>query len=121
MRMGLAPKLHELTTGNADRVDARSMTIASADDERVREAMLAAATYIGIAAANVVAILHPDLIVLGGGVSEIGPLLTDRVAQVIAERVGMFPTDGVRVIRSQLADRAGLLGAIALAREAEFG
>ena len=66
-------------------------------DPLIREALVDAVRAIGIAAANVVTILHPDLIVLGGGVAEIGPLLTDTVRQVIRERVGMFPTDNVRV------------------------
>jgi len=35
--------------------------------------------YIGIAAANVVSTLHPDMIVLGSGVAEIGDLLTTTV------------------------------------------
>jgi glucokinase len=83
----------------------------------VREALVQAATYIGIAAANVVTILHPELIVLGGGVAELGEILITQVRRVIQDRVGMFPTDHVRVEYSQLGDRAGLAGAIALAQE----
>jgi glucokinase len=115
MRMGLAPKLHELTHGDADRVTPRLMETAAGEDAPIREAIVLAASYIGIAAANVVNILHPDLIVLGGGVSEMGDILTDTVRQVISQRVGMFPTDGVRIERSPLGDKAGVMGAIALA------
>jgi len=93
------------------------LAAADAGDELVREALDRAATYIGIAAANVVTILHPDLIVLGGGVAELGELLSNRVRQVIQQRVGMFPTDNIRVERSQLGELAGLMGAIALAQD----
>ena len=76
---------------------ARAKAKGVSDSFVMREALVDASRAIGIAAANVVTILHPDLIVLGGGVAEIGPLLTDTVRQVIRERVGMFPTDNVRV------------------------
>ncbi len=68
------------------------------------------------AAANVVTVLHPELVVIGGGVAELGDLLTSTVQSVIHDRVGMFPTDAVQVVRSQLGDSAGLIGAIALAQ-----
>lgn len=115
MRMGLAPRLHELVDGHADRVTPREML--SAGDEVLREAILRAATWIGIAAANVVTILHPDLVVLGGGVAELGDILLHRVRHVIRERVGMFPTDNIHIERSQHGEQTGLLGAIALAQD----
>ncbi len=65
--------------------------------------------------ANVVTCLHPQLIVLGGGVAELGDLLLVPVRDVIRERVGMFPPDDVRVERSLLGNAAGTLGAVALA------
>jgi len=64
---------------------------------------------------NDVSILHPDLVVLGGGVAELGDILLDTVRGVIAARVGMFPTDNVEVARSLLGDQAGVMGALALA------
>lgn len=115
MLMGHAPALFELVQGNANQVTTREMATAAEHDKSVREAITNAATYIGIAAANVVTAIHPDMVVLGGGVAEVGDLLIDRVREVIAKRVGMFPTDSVQVVRSQLGDQAGLMGAIALA------
>ena len=116
MKIGRAPRLHERVGGDVGRVTPKEMALAAEEgDEAVHEAIVRAADYLGIGAANVVVVLHPELIVLGGGVAEMGDLLVDRVQSVIRERVGMFPTDGVRVVRSLLGNRAGLLGAIALA------
>ena len=42
--------------------------------------------------------------------------LIKRLRSNIHDRVGMFPTDAVQVVRSQLGDSAGLIGAIALAQ-----
>jgi glucokinase len=121
LRSGLAPSLHVQVNGRDDAVTPREMLAVADQDRWVREALVDAAKAIGIAAANVVTILHPDLIVMGGGVAELGPLLTDTVRAVIRERVGMFPTDQVRVVPSQLGDQAGLHGAIALAIDTLHG
>ncbi len=118
LRMGLAPALFELTEGHSDRVTTVEMRAAADRDQSVRDAIVRAATWIGIAAANVVATIHPDLVVLGGGVAEMGDLLIDTVRQTIIERVRMFPPDTIHVERSLLHAQAGLMGALALAMDA---
>ena len=116
MRSGLAPRLRELTEGSLDRITPREMAAAAqAGDEAVRHAIVRAAGYLGIGVANLVTALHPELVVLGGGVAAIGPLLFDTVRAVVRERVRMFPADGIRIEPSLLEDKAGLYGAIALA------
>jgi glucokinase len=116
MQTGLAPRLHELTGGDASRVTTKEMAEAArAGDENVREAIIRAAQYLGIGVVNVVVALHPDLVVLGGGVAQIGDLLFDTVRQTLRERVGMFPTEDIQIKPSQLGDNAGTLGGIALA------
>jgi glucokinase len=116
MLMGQTPQLHALVGGNAAAVTTREMARAAADgDAAVREAIERAARYLGLGVANVVTVLHPDLVVLGGGVAEIGPLLFDTVRATVRERVGMFPTDDVEIKPSLLGDKAGVLGGIALA------
>jgi glucokinase len=118
LRSGLAPELGRLTGGDAGRITPRTMAdAAAAGDTLVREVLVRAAGFLGIGVANIVTALHPDLIVLGGGVAGVGPLLFDEVRRVVADRVRMFPTDGVRIEPSALGDAAGLLGAVALAAQ----
>jgi glucokinase len=116
LRSGLAPELHRLTEGDAGRITPRTMAdAAAAGDVLVREVLVRAAGFLGLGVANIVTALHPDLIVLGGGVAGVGSLLFDEVRRVVADRVRMFPTDGVRIEPSALGDAGGLLGAVALA------
>ena len=118
MLSGQAPRLHELVHGEASAVTPKEMAAAAeAGDLAIQEAIVRAAGYLGIAVANVVTILHPDLVVLGGGVAAIGPLLFDTVRQTVRERVRMFPTDGVEIKPSLLGEQAGALGGIALAMQ----
>jgi glucokinase len=116
---GQAPNLHEIVGGDAGRVNTKTMAeAAKLGDERVAEAIRQAAAYLGIGVANVVVALHPDLIVLGGGAAAIGELLFDRVRETVRERVRMLPVDDLRIEPSILGDKAGVLGAIALAMKA---
>jgi glucokinase len=113
---GQAPKLHELAGGDIARVTPREMAAAAeAGEESTRNAIVTAARYLGIGVANVAIALHPELVVIGGGVAEIGPLLFDTVRETLKERIHMFPADTVAVKPSLLGDRAGALGGIALA------
>lgn len=119
LRSGLAPKLHDLVGGNAEEVTPRQMAAAAeAGDEAVKEAIVRAAEYLGIGIANMVNALHPDLVVLGGGVAAIGSLLLETVRAAVRRRVRMFPVDGVFIERSVLAGKAGRYGGIALAARA---
>jgi glucokinase len=114
--IGQAPPLHDRVAGDWTRITPASMAAAAADgDAAVRLALVRASEYIGIGVANVVTTLHPDLVVLGGGVAEIGSLLLDTVRETVRARVRMFPVDGVRIERAALGEKAGLWGGIALA------
>ena len=73
-----------------------------------------AANYLGIAAANLVAALHPDAVLFSGGMSELVDLLLMPVRAAINERVRLFPADDVAVRRAGAGPNAGLLGALAL-------
>lgn len=116
MRSGRAPNLYRIVDGDAAKISPKEMAqAAAAGDESVREVLTRAAAYLGIGIANVITILHPDLIILGGSVAQIGPLLFDTVRQTVQKRVGMFPTDTVRILPSLLGANAGTLGGIALA------
>ena len=119
---GQAPALHELTGGDAGQVSPETMgEAARAGDEAVTKELERIAGLVGIAASNVVVALHPELIVLGGGVAGLGKLLFDGVRQTIAERVRVFPTDSVRVEPAALSRDSGLAGALVWAESAAQG
>ena len=108
--------LYDLVEGRPERVNPAVMARAAAlGDERVRAVLVQAAEYLGISVANAILMVHPRLVVLGGSVAEIGPLLFDTVRAAVAWRVGMFSAADVAIVPSQLGNRAGLLGGIALA------
>lgn len=116
---GDAPALRALV--GTDLSDIRSGTLASAikaGDESVKNIILRAAEYIGIAAGNLVHLFSPDVIVLGGGLVEAMPeLFVQAVAE--ATRKNVMPTfkDSFQVIAAQLGDDSTVMGAAAWAQK----
>ena len=117
MKSGHAPRLFDIVEGSADRVTPRLMAQAAATgDLSVREELVRAGRMMGIGVANVIAVLCPELVVLGGDVAyEVGPLLIETVRREVRERVRLFPVDKVRIESSALQEKAGLWGGVALA------
>lgn len=116
MLMGLAPALHEKVQGDPGHVTAEVMGEVADEDDAIRQAILHAASYLAIGIANVVVTIHPQMVVIGGGVARLGALLLTRVRNDLRERVGrLFSVDDLRIETSQLGSRAGVLGAVALA------
>lgn len=113
---GNAPRLHELCGGNPARVSCEKLgEAARAGDKGVQAALERAGSFLGQAAAAAVLTLHPDLIVLGGGVAALDDLLIAPMRRSLRQRVRMFPADDIRILRSQLGDRAGVYGGLAVA------
>lgn len=116
MLAGQAPELHKIVSGNPALVTTRTIAEAArAGDTGAQESIRRAVEYLSIGIANVVTCIHPQLIVLGGGVAEMGDLLLVPLRKSLPERVGMFPPSDVRIEQSALGVQAGALGAIALA------
>ncbi len=86
-------------------------------DKFVDKVIDGAAEYIGIAAANVINLLNPEVVVLGGGVIE---ALADEMMGVIVETAQDYAMagsmKGVEIIASKLGDNAGITGGAVLAR-----
>jgi glucokinase len=76
-----------------------------------------AGEYLGIGVANFLHAFDPSIVIFGGGVSLVGPLLFDAFHKSLRERV-FHPRylEGLKIEMAALGDDAGLLGALALAQ-----
>ena len=72
-------------------------------------------TYLGIASANIVNTLNPEMIVIGGGVSAAFDLFADHAREEMLRRAFPVPAQRCRIARAECGDDAGLLGAARLA------
>jgi glucokinase len=87
-------------------------------DKIVEKIVLDAAEYIGIAIANVVNLINPEVVVLGGGVIE---ALAEEMMPTIIKSAKAHIMPGtfknVEIVASKLGDDAGITGSAVLARE----
>ena len=80
-------------------------------DPQCREAVETVAAYLGIGLANLVTVLGPDRIVVGGGIVAAGDLVLDPIRAAIRQRVTLVPADEVQVVAASLGPAAGSIGA----------
>ena len=66
--------------------------------------------WIGIALANVVNLINPEIIIIGGGVAQAGDILLDPVRETINKRALKIAADAVKVVPAQLGESAGVVG-----------
>ena len=87
---------------------------AALGDEFALEIFRRVATYLGIAAANIVNTLNPEMIVIGGGVSGAFDFFAQTTREEMARRAFPVPAQRCRIVRGECGDDAGLLGAARL-------
>ena len=90
---------------------------ALAGDPLAKEAFDRAGYYLGLAIANYLMIFNPSIVILGGGVSQVGKLLLAPVRKVVKQTVlSEHYLQNLTITQAALGDDAGLYGALALAR-----
>jgi glucokinase len=88
---------------------------ARAGDARALQAVEATAEFIGAGVANIISMLNPEMVVLGGGLMSAADLFLDRIRRVAARWAQPVAFRQCRIEISHLAQNAGLLGAARLA------
>ena len=116
----LAARLSELCAGDPATLSGPDVTRAAAEGDPAAVELLAdLGAWIGEGVASVAAILDPELIVLGGGVSEAGALLIDpAVAAFRRQLTGRGHRPEARFALASLGNDAGMIGAADLAARA---
>jgi glucokinase len=114
---GEAPHLRE--QAGTDLQEIRSAALAEsirAGDKAVAQIVRRAAEKIGVAVGNMVSVMCPDVIVLGGGLVEAMPDILVETVTATARQVAMPPLAQLfQVVAAELGDDASVLGAAAWA------
>ncbi len=84
---------------------------ARAGDTKAIDGLAAVGRYLGIGIANMIAVISPDRVVIGGGVSGAGDLLFAPIRAEIARRVTTTSLDRVTLVAAELGIWAGSMGA----------
>ncbi|KPK42414.1 MAG: hypothetical protein AMJ78_02675 [Omnitrophica WOR_2 bacterium SM23_29] len=67
--------------------------------------------YLGVAIANIVNALNPEIVVLSGGMTKAGRLLFDKIKETVKARAFKEAIRGVKIVSGKLGEDAGIIGA----------
>ena len=101
--------------GQEDRTAETIFEAGQQGDDLALEIFRRMGVYLGIGLANLINILNPEMIVIGGGVVNGWDLFEKHMHQQVEERAFPLLAARVKIVRAKCGDDAGLLGAARLA------
>jgi glucokinase len=111
------PLDEHLDPPQAKNVQVTAQTVARAAEAGIplaRAIITAAAEALGVGLVNILHIFSPELIILGGGVIQMGSMLVEPAMRIVQERTMHANMANTRIVPAQLGANTGLVGAGAL-------
>ena len=119
---GVPTLISELVHGDPNAVTAEIVAqAADRGDAKAEHIIAQAMEYLGIGMANLVNIINPDLIVIGGGLTHLGEKLFGPVRRTIERTAFPVSARAVKVVPAKLGDDVGVLGAAVVAISRTLG
>jgi glucokinase-like ROK family protein len=118
---GKSPTLLEYYEKNGNILRAEDVGEASREGDALAiEVIRESGQYIGDVLAGLVNFYNPSMIVIGGGVSNLGNLLLSTIRQTVLKRSLPLATRDLLIVFSEIGRDAGVIGAINLAMDNIF-
>jgi len=120
IQKGVDSKVRDLTMEDLDRISMEIVTRAAAENDGLAGRVLHdAVSHIAVALADVVNLLSPRVIILGGPLFRLAPqLITEPLMRVVKQRAFEKSANEIRLEVSSLGSEAAALGAARLSAEA---
>jgi glucokinase len=110
--MGVPTQIGELAGQDLNKITPEIIQqAADAGDQVAREILSRAGAALGVGVANLVTVLSPDCVILGGSVARLGEWLLAPVRAAVHERCRAIPVEQVRISAAALGGDAGAIGA----------
>ncbi|MEP6924059.1 MAG: ROK family protein [Pyrinomonadaceae bacterium] len=74
--------------------------------------------YLAIGIGNMITLLAPEAVIIGGGVATAGELLLKPLRSLLKQYVTMVPMEKVAVLQATLGSESGVCGALVIAKQA---
>jgi glucokinase len=98
--------------GEISKITAETINLAAqANDSLAQELIARTAYYVGVGLANLVNIFNPEIIVIGGGLSQIGDPLLEPAFEEAKKRAFKQPYGSCRFARAELGQDTTVIGA----------
>lgn len=103
---------------NSDEIDSEYIfSKADIGEDLALESIDEVCDYLGSGIANILNLINPDIVVIGGGVAEAGDSFIARIAKAVKKRALNANVRNVKIVKALLGNDAGVIGAIMLAAE----
>ena len=118
LRRGDKSVLLDMVKGDCDSVTTAQVgDAARGGDPLAGDIIARAAFYLGVGMVNMVNIFNPELVVIGGGMADLGDMVIAPGRRMVAERAFSVSAGLVRVTTAALGNEAGVYGAAAFVRD----
>lgn len=118
IQRGAKTAILDYAGGDAEKITAQVVQAAAEHgDILARELIAMTGYYIGVGLANLINIFNPELIIIGGGLSNMGDMLLAPAFKVAGNRAYKEPYRVVRFVLAELGGDSGAIGAAAYAFE----
>ncbi len=116
IQKGAKTSILDYAHGDLEKVTAQVVQVAAEHgDTLARELITRTGYYIGVGLASLINIFNPELIIIGGGLSNMGDMLLAPAFKVAGDRAYKEPYRAVRFALAELAGDSGVVGAAAFA------
>jgi len=116
IKEGVKTSILEYAEGDVEKVTAQVIhSAADQGDGLAKELIARTGYYVGVGLANLINIFNPELIVIGGGLSNVGDMLLKPAFKTAGERAYKEAFQAVRFAFAELGRNSGVLGAAAFA------
>ncbi|NIM90950.1 MAG: ROK family protein [Candidatus Aminicenantes bacterium] len=116
VRAGESSLLTGMVKGNIENITAETVVEAAQQNDPVANKVIdSAIRFLGMGIANIVSILNPEMVVLGGGLFQAGQVFLEPVRNEFKKWAQPLAAQKVRIELSSLGEDAGLYGAGKLA------
>jgi glucokinase len=116
IKEGVRTSILEYAEGDVEKVTAQVIhNAAEQGDSLAKELIAQTGYYVGVGLTNLINIFNPELIVIGGGLSNIGDMLFKPAFKVARGRAYKEAFQAVRFASPELGRNSGVIGAAAFA------
>ncbi len=108
---GLSPQLAHFSS--PDEITAQAVAIAARKGDLAAQRIFnRAGKYIGIGIASLVNLFNPEIVIVGGGVAQVGDMLMEPIRQTVRQRALTASTRNLRLSTALLGRRSSSMGAV---------
>jgi glucokinase len=105
----------KLVNGDMQKIEPKIIARAAESGDPLAKAIfIEAGTFLGYALASALNVLDIRVVVIGGGVSAAPQFVYDAITAATRDRVLKPHKEGIRILRAELGNEAGIIGAASL-------